>query len=196
MSEKPVFGPQADIDEDATDKATSGPATKPVFGVNAAIEEPEHEEVAEAATSGNQPRFGVDAAADTNATKVTTFGERVKQIFAMQPASFWFKQYGFAFLGFFLMVSNEMSPNLALINMLLYPFTVSILQEVGRKREHVGTIGAFFFGFSVGMIGQSIWYIVFYGVIRLLIFMLKFSFSVVIGLFGLIYMATQAKKLY
>ncbi|MSC10760.1 hypothetical protein GKD03_12740, partial [Lactobacillus rhamnosus] len=84
---------------------------------------------------------------------------------------------------------------LSVINLILYPFTVTILQSIGQRRDKRSTLGDFFFGFSVAMIGESLWWILIYGAFRFIIFMLKFTFSFLLGTIGLVYIWAQAKKI-
>lgn len=170
----------------------------PKFGIDAENDDSESKQ------NSNKPKFGIDA------DKEKTFGtgsigpknksdksieEWIISIFKMQPTNFWVIQYAYGMLAFIFSLSLGFNILISLLNLILYPFTVTILQEIGKSKGEKSTIGAFFFGFSVGMIGQSIWWIVIYGVIRFFIFMMKFIFSFLLGTIGIIYIFTQAKKI-
>ncbi|WP_461214106.1 hypothetical protein [Lacticaseibacillus sp. GG6-2] len=178
--ETPKFGVQASPNSGAkTDKTTVDVRTEPVPQMTT-----------------EKPKFGADA----NGPRVknqASLGQWVKTVFTLQPMGFWVKQYAYGILALLIYTGLTGGQGMALniVNLLLYPFTVTILQEIGRGKGQRSTISSFFFGFSIGMIGSSIWWIVIYGVIRFLIFMFKYMFSILIGGIGLIYMIVQARKL-
>jgi len=190
-TERPTFGTDAvqssteTSKSDFVDSKANAGDTKPQFGTNAQTEKVD------------RPTFGTSSAASQSDDSKKSLGHWIMNSFKMQPVSFWLKQYAFAVLGFWFTIGMYESALffLGIVNLILYPFTVTILQEIGRNREDKGTLSSFFFGFSVGMIGSSIWWIVIYGIIRLFIFILKFTFSFLIGTIGLIYIISQAKKL-
>ena len=137
------------------------------------------------------PKFGTEAAPKNTLSK----GDQFKRIFTMQPIKFWIIQYAFGVAGLLLGMAMGLPLMLSVINLILYPFTVTILQSIGQRRDKRSTLGDFFFGFSVAMIGESLWWILIYGAFRFIIFMLKFTFSFLLGTIGLVYIWAQAKKI-
>lgn len=205
MDDKPKFGIDADETED--DKRVEGDSTgikhedsninrstentdteKPRFGTQAQTEQ-----------THSESKFGADSVDSSTQQDPKSMAHWFKSIFSMQPASFWLKQYVFAIIGYFMVaggVYSEGGKAFLLVDLLLYPFTVTILQEIGRNsKSKRSTLNSFFFGFSVGAIGDSWIWIAIYAIIRWLIFMFKFMFSIIIGAIGLFYMVSQAKKL-
>lgn len=206
MDDKPKFGVDAQKDETSESplKPQSAAQNQPTFGASAAAQQA-------STTEQSKPAFGVGAAPTTHQTDTPSFGAQaeapaasahgtsiggwIKNIFGMQKASFWIKQYAYGLVAFAIGLGMGLPMWFGILNLVLYPFTVTILQEIGSNKGQKSTLGSFFFGFSVGMIGDSIWWIVIYGVIRFAIFYFKFIFSCLIGVIGLIYMVSQAKKM-
>ncbi|KRK97317.1 hypothetical protein FD04_GL001331 [Secundilactobacillus odoratitofui DSM 19909 = JCM 15043] len=213
MDNKPKFGINADSPEDKPTEPTVTPnsSQQPQFGTGAANTEatstPNQDQpqfgttVNPAESADNTPNFGTDSVHPQANTEGKSIGHWLKSIFSMQPVSFWLKQYAFAIVAYFMMISivtdvTASTNGFFILDALFYPFTVTILQEIGRgSKGKGGNLWAFFFGYSVGAVGGSLIWIGIYALIRWFIFMMKFLFSVFIGVIGLIYMISQAKKM-
>lgn len=181
---KPKFGAEAEIDSDTN---TITPDSKPTFGAAADVE----------ITDTAKPAFGADSIKDNNSDENKSVLSWIVNIFSMQPMGFWFKQYAFAILGF--VIYTQMfatgSMFLGILNLILYPFTITILQEIGRNRSGGFLTNVFFGATAIASDGATVFILVFYAVIRFLIFMFKFVFSFVIGAIGILYMLFHAKKI-
>ncbi|MFT8907693.1 MAG: hypothetical protein ABF908_02585 [Lentilactobacillus diolivorans] len=128
----------------------------------------------------------------------------INRIFQLQTTSFWLKQYAFSFIGFVIaIITNENATMiisgltlLYLVNFILYPMTVTILQEIGRTlHKKPGSIGDFLLNSNYDENGASLFIVAIYWIGRFILFIIKWQLSIVIGIIGLIYMNSQSKKM-
>lgn len=142
-------------------------------------------------------RFGTDAFVDSQ----NSGSNFIERIYKLQPARFWTVQYVFSVVAFVLFyLANEQDVMfVTLIDLVLYPITATVLQEIGRLlNKKPGSIGAFIFGLPIYTERQESftgWMIIAYYFARLVWFLTKWWFSFVIGPLGLIYMNYEAKKM-
>lgn len=160
--------------------------------------------------TNSDQKFGANSNSERQKTTVIN---RLLKIFNLQSSGFWIKKYIYSAIAFFIYYGeiyeavnhnliNFLILILAILNLLLYPFFASVLEDTKTGRfDNVKGISSFgltklFNGFlNMGVAGQTGMSFVFYQLLTFFTFIIKWVFSFILGIFSLIYMNNIAKKM-
>ena len=155
-------------------------------------------------------KFGAEK---TNNVQQKSFIDRFTGILSLQSTGFWVKKYIYSVILFYIYYAgiyesinhtfvNDLFLFLAILNLLLYPFFASVLEDMKTGRfDNVKGISSFgltkFFNSALGMgvAGQTGMNIFFYQLLTFISFIIKWAFSFILGIISIIYMNNVAKKM-